>query len=157
MVNPDRIHFDGVSPQAEGPPNKGTENRQIQWLIEGVSALKASQETLAADIKSNKDHFSIQLDHKLELLNVTAAQNNDAAAAKLAHIDERLTERHRALEDKISNNHQLLIAKLDAMEHKVGKAHSDTRFDTMKWIIGMMVGIPASAWTIVRIVDAFAK
>ncbi len=46
MVNPDRMHSDGVSPQAEGPPNKGTENRQIQWLIEGVSALKASQETL---------------------------------------------------------------------------------------------------------------
>ncbi|MFC5707576.1 hypothetical protein [Aeromonas eucrenophila] len=157
MANPDRNLSDGVSPQAEGTPRRNTENGQIQWLVESVSSLKASQDTLTVEVKSNKDHFSTQLDHKLELLNVTTAQKNDAIAAKLTHVDERLAERHKTLEDKINSHHQLMMAKLEAMEHKVGKAHSDTRFDTMKWVIGMMVGFPSIAWAAVQIVKAFAK
>lgn len=157
MAYPDRKHSDGVSPQTDGTPSKNSENRQIQWLIENVSSLKSSHEALTADVRGNKDFFSTQLDHKLELLSVTTTQKHDVVVAKLSLSDERLTERHRALEDKINSNHQLMMAKLEAMEHKVGKAHSDTRFDTMKWVIGLMIGFPSIAWAIVQIVKTVVK
>lgn len=108
-------------------------------------------------LRTSVDHFSA--DELADLNELTGAEltKRDAAAAKLAHIDERLTERHRALEDKISSNHQLMMAKLEAMEHKVGKAQSDTRFDTTKWVIGMAIAIPSLLWAIVQIVNALNK
>lgn len=157
MTNPSHSYSQSVSPQTDGTPSKSADNRQIQWVVENISQLKSSHDSLVREINGNKEHLTLTLDHHVELLRSSINQKNELIDVGFKRIEERLDEKNRSLEEKISCNHALLTSKIEATEHKIGKAQSDTRFDTMKWVIGLMVGFPSIAWAIVQIVKVYQK
>ncbi|MGY3922070.1 hypothetical protein LA366_02740 [Aeromonas jandaei] len=158
----------GVLPRQEGTPSRGGDNAQLQWVIESITQLKASHEaigrqlkadheSLTVEVRTGKESLATSIEHKLELLKTTTAQKNDTIDAKISAMDERLIEKHRAIEERIIQNHSLLMAKIENAELKVGKAHSDARFDTMKWVIGLAVAFPSVAWMVVQLFNNFSK
>lgn len=158
----------GVLPRQEGTPSRGGDNAQLQWVIESITQLKASHEAIGSQLKANHESLTVEvrtgkeslattIEHKLELLKTTTAQKSDTIDAKISAMDERLIEKHRAIEERIIQNHSLLMAKIENAELKVGKAHSDSRFDTMKWVIGLAVAFPSVAWVVVQLVTHLSK
>lgn len=119
---------DGEPPKWEGTPSKASENTQLQWVMESISQLKVSHETSVS-----------RMDHKLESL------------------DHKLDAKHRSFDEKIDNHKQLLSAQLENTELKLQKSMSESKVDSIKWIIGLAIGLPSVMWAIVQIVKTFAK
>ena len=157
MAYQDHPYNSDERPKPEGTPHRGTENSQIQWVIENVSQLKVSHESLATAVRVSKDSLTSNLDHKLELLKANTTQRSDSIDSKLSHMDDRLNERLKAIDERIQQNQNLLVSKIENAELKLGKAVSDSKIDSIKWMFGLAFGLPSVAWTIVQIVEAFTK
>lgn len=119
---------DGVPPSQDGNPSRTSENSQLQWVIESISQLKISHETSVSS-----------MNHKLESL------------------DQKLDAKHQSFDEKIDSQKQLLSAQLENTELKLQKSMSDSKVDSIKWIIGLAIGLPSVMWAIVQIVKTFAK
>lgn len=119
---------DGVPPGQDGNPSRTSENSQLQWVIESISQLKISHETSVS-----------HMNHKLESL------------------DQKLDAKHQSFDEKIDSQKQLLSAQLENTELKLQKSMSDSKVDSIKWIIGLAIGLPSVMWAIVQIVKTFAK
>ncbi|HHQ4892814.1 TPA: hypothetical protein ACSP31_000814 [Aeromonas veronii] len=148
---------DGERPKQEGTPSKVSDNAQLQWVLESITQLKASQESMHAQLKASHDALATNVEHKFDLLHAQNETKNVTLDTKLSSIDGKSQDRHKALEDKIENSHQLLISKIENSELRLNKTLSDTRIDSIKWIVGLVVGFPSVAWMIVQLFNNFSK
>ncbi|ENC6658516.1 hypothetical protein ABKY47_003000 [Aeromonas hydrophila] len=152
-----RDHSAGEQPKQEGTPSRVSDNTQLQWVLESITQLKASHESMHAQFKASHDALATSVEHKFDLLHAQTETKNVTLDTKLSSIDGKSQDRHKSLEDKIDNSHQLLISKIENSELRLNKTLSDTRIDSIKWIVGLIVGFPSIGWCLVQIVKAFAK
>ena len=125
------------SPRRDGPPSQSGENAQLQWLIQSVSQLKVSHESLSGKV-----------DHRLECLEIKFDSRNEK-------YDAKIDARHISTEQKIATNHELLISKLENLEGKIQNTIATSKIAGIKWAIGLAFGLPSAAWMIIQIVKAF--
>lgn len=119
---------DGVPPSKDGNPSTASENRQLQWVIESLSQFKISHEISVSN-----------MNHKLE------------------NLDQKLDAKHKSFDEKMDSHKQLLSGQLENTELKLQKLMSDSKVESIKWIIGLAIGLPSVMWAIVQIVKTFAK
>ncbi|WP_238759113.1 hypothetical protein [Klebsiella oxytoca] len=127
------------SPRRDGPPSRTNENAQIQWLIESVTQLKTSHESLNGKIEQRFECLETKID------------------ARNQTTDARVDARHQTTEQKISGNHDLLMNKIETMELRIQKSISDSKVDGIKWAIGLAIGLPSVAWMVIQIVKAVIR
>lgn len=127
-ISPDN----GVNTPGEG----ASTNTHLQWLIKTVSELKTSHERLSGNFE-----------HKFECLETKITARNES-------LDERMETRHKATEDKISHNHELMMTKMQNVELKIQNSIADSRFSGLKWLIPLLINLPALAWMVIQVVKA---
>lgn len=108
-------------PSHDSTPNKNTENQQLQWVIESLTQLRTSHET-----------FTNKIDGRLDVL------------------EEKIDRKHTAIIEKVDNHKELLSSKIENSELKMGKSISDSKVDTIKWVLGL----PAVGWVVYQILKA---
>ncbi|EFC1888422.1 hypothetical protein KXR08_002346 [Escherichia coli] len=125
------------APNQDGPPGRTGENGQLQWLMKSVGELHASQQELL---------------RKIEKLDLKVDMKQKGCAESLSKDREIFTEKHMRLEERIKNNHDILIREVTSTENRVHNAIKDTKFEIIKWAVGLAAGLPTAGWAIVQIV-----
>jgi hypothetical protein len=149
-------HEENTQPNKEGTPGRGTENGQLQWVVEAIGQLKTSHEMLSKTVEHKLDVVHQQGEAKRELLEAklsameeklrSGSQNlEDKLKAGNQSLEDKLQSGNRSLENRIDQNHQLLLSKLES-----------NALTPYKMIVGGLkwgIGIPATLWALFNVVS----
>lgn len=133
MVNPNQS-FGG--PSETGTPANGTQNQQLQWVLESMSRLQRSHDALLSKIDARFD----TLDSRIE--------------DRHSRLDSKIDNKIELVEHKITSNHTLIENKITNCELKITKDISDSKIAHAKWIIGLVFAMPAVFWMLYQLVSS---
>lgn len=119
------------TPERNGPPGRGSENRQLQWIMRSVEALHAGQQDLLRNLE--------KLDTKVEKLDTKVEMKQKGCAESFGKERELMLEKHTRLEDRISSTHSLLEARIDNAFQQTTIKISEFKTEIFKWVnrVGM--------------------
>lgn len=152
------------SPRTDSTPSRSNDNAQLQWLIESVSQLKTSHERMTNSIehkfesidshlKSSHEHMKGVIDNKFECIETKIEARNGS-------FDDRFDTRHKATDEKMTSNHNLIMVKMEALELRIHNSIAESKISGAKWYIplalSIIMGIPGVIWMVLQIVKAVA-
>ncbi|MGK7506150.1 hypothetical protein ACSRAF_14175 [Salmonella enterica] len=113
-------------PRQDGPPGRGSENRQLQWILESMGKLHSTQQELIS---------------KIDKIEVKVEMKQKGCAESLVKDRELMVERHTRLEERIASNHSILEARIENAFERSTKAVSELRSEIIKWVIGLALAV----------------
>ncbi|XHF49443.1 MAG: hypothetical protein PIK35_12360 [Enterobacter roggenkampii] len=124
------------APNEASTPARGTENQQLQWVMESLSRLQQSHESMLVKMDARFD----TLDSRIE------DRHN--------RLDTKIDSKIDLIEHKITSNHTIVESKITTCELKISKDIADSKIAHAKWIVGIIFGLPAVFWMGYQLVHA---